>query len=689
MRLNCEDLNRIADVRVYVNDVLESSVYNNGRIYFPSRGISNRRIFLDCYGFAELSITLILVDGQECTLNSEYLPILVRREELNNSVEAMARFVYNNQEWLLLNGELKPKKPSGLKENGYRSLATQILLAEEIAAIYESSYGYFKANTTSNNYPLDKNGYAIPILFDAINFGSNKAIPADSPTASPEDVMNNVLPAFCSNSSDITISQQEYTNNTDSPEKAMSVPALPPVSCAPTQQVAVSIPQNQPAPTETAVCPPVIERPKAANAAAIAKRIASTGKIRIYQEHIYWYENGWYHLLQTGELRRLMRSLCTADIEKHSSKRVFEDIEVFLLSNSELLAEPPGNHSLLCIQNGIYDMVSNTISPHTPACFFTHCLNVSLPTLCHGTPHFDNFIGFITGNDYALQMRIWQMLGYIFACDTDGKVFFLLQGVSNSGKSVLLELLRSMFNPEAVSTLDLYRLGDRFSGAALIEKKLNICGDLPNRTLSAQAVATLKQITGRDLMTVEEKYKPLATMAPAINLVFASNFPIRMAEEDTALLSRMVVIPFRFSIPTEQQDHLLTQKILAERDGIFLRAIHAYHRLLADKYIFAGQALVDQLLSQSYASPMSENQNIAAFLNDCCILTDDNSFTSTQDLHEACTAYCVGHDLPIITDRTRFSRILRSQLANKVKPKKIRIGDKTHNGYIGIKLSNQ
>ena len=147
MRLNCEDLNRIADVRVYVNDVLESSVYNNGRIYFPSRGISNRRIFLDCYGFAELSITLILVDGQECTLNSEYLPIWVRREELNNSVEAMARFVYNNQEWLLLNGELKPKKPSGLKENGYRSLATQILLAEEIAAIYESSYGYFKANS--------------------------------------------------------------------------------------------------------------------------------------------------------------------------------------------------------------------------------------------------------------------------------------------------------------------------------------------------------------------------------------------------------------------------------------------------------------------------------------------------------------------------------------------------------------
>ena len=482
-----------------------------------------------------------------------------------------------------------------------------------------------------------KNGYAIPILFDAINFGSNKAIPADSPTASPEDVMNNVLSAFCSNSSDITISQQEYTNNTDSPEKAMSVPALPPVSYAPTQQVAVSIPQNQPAPTETAVSPPVIERPKAANAATIANHIAATGKIRIYQEHLLECER-LVSPVASGDMRRQLAAL------KNTAASWFSRTSKAQIPTA--LVEPLRQH----ISRSRMVSVSNTISPHTPACFFTHCLNVSLPTLRHGTPHFDNFIGFITGNDYALQMRIWQMLGYIFACDTHGKVFFLLQGVSNSGKSVLLELLRSMFNPQAVSTLDLYRLGDRFSGAALIEKKLNICGDLPNRTLSAQAVATLKQITGRDLMTVEEKYKPLATMAPAINLVFASNFPIRMAEEDTALLSRMVVIPFRFSIPTEQQDHLLTQKILAERDGIFLRAIHAYHRLLVDKYIFAGQALVDQLLSQSYASPMSENQNIAAFLNDCCILTDDNSFTSTQDLHEACTAYCVGHDLPILIE---------------------------------------
>lgn len=72
---------------------------------------------------------------------------MVRRGELNDSVKAMANFVYMNQESLLLNGEPKPKNLSGLKESKYRSLTTQILLVEEIATIYENSYGFFKANS--------------------------------------------------------------------------------------------------------------------------------------------------------------------------------------------------------------------------------------------------------------------------------------------------------------------------------------------------------------------------------------------------------------------------------------------------------------------------------------------------------------------------------------------------------------
>ena len=147
MTLDYDDLPSIQDVSVYINDTYEPSTFANGRICFPLRGTSDRRIFLDCFGFVEISISITATDGSVKNLTSDYLPVLVRRGELNESVKAMVNYVYQHQEALLMNGEPKPRNLAGLKESGYRSLAAQIILAEEIAAIYESSYGYFKTNS--------------------------------------------------------------------------------------------------------------------------------------------------------------------------------------------------------------------------------------------------------------------------------------------------------------------------------------------------------------------------------------------------------------------------------------------------------------------------------------------------------------------------------------------------------------
>lgn len=147
INLNAEDIAAVQDVHVYINDVYEQSTYNNGSIRFPGRGTSDRKIFLDCYGFVTIGLSLIMLDGTEKHVTSEYLPVLVRKGQLNEAVEAMVNYVYNHQELLLLNGEPKPRNLTGLKESGYKSLAAQIILAEEIATIYESSYGYFKTNS--------------------------------------------------------------------------------------------------------------------------------------------------------------------------------------------------------------------------------------------------------------------------------------------------------------------------------------------------------------------------------------------------------------------------------------------------------------------------------------------------------------------------------------------------------------
>ena len=57
------------------------------------------------------SLVISDADGKEYQYTTEYLPVLVRRGELNNAVKAMVNYVYANQELLLLNGEPKAKSP--------------------------------------------------------------------------------------------------------------------------------------------------------------------------------------------------------------------------------------------------------------------------------------------------------------------------------------------------------------------------------------------------------------------------------------------------------------------------------------------------------------------------------------------------------------------------------------------------
>lgn len=149
-QLNCDSSVVIRSVELFINDILEPCQYSNGNI-LPEE----RWIFKNCYGYAAIGLTVSLDNGSTHYLQSKYLPVWVSQKncELNNAVKSMIGYVYTHQEAFLIHGERKAKKLAELKENGHRTLSAQLILAKEIASIYESSYGYFKANS---RFKLDK-----------------------------------------------------------------------------------------------------------------------------------------------------------------------------------------------------------------------------------------------------------------------------------------------------------------------------------------------------------------------------------------------------------------------------------------------------------------------------------------------------------------------------------------------------
>lgn len=115
-------------------------------ISFPQKNGLIQYIFMDSFGFAEVSIQLTFADKTTLRLYAPPLPVLVREDAVSRSVKSMADYVFCKQESLLQLGNFTEKQFDGKETLEEHSLESYIVLAEEILESYETSFYYFKTN---------------------------------------------------------------------------------------------------------------------------------------------------------------------------------------------------------------------------------------------------------------------------------------------------------------------------------------------------------------------------------------------------------------------------------------------------------------------------------------------------------------------------------------------------------------
>lgn len=331
--------------------------------------------------------------------------------------------------------------------------------------------------------------------------------------------------------------------------------------------------------------------------------------------------------------------------------------------------------------NGVYDLLRHELQPPRKGDFIIHHIPVQCIPNDQNCPVFDDFLLRISGGDPSVITLCWEVIGYLLSNDMAAKAFFLLQGVGDSGKSVMGNLISSLFNPEAVSYLDIYRFKDKFSTSQLRDKRLNISMDLPRVQLSREAIGVIKMLTGDDVITVEEKFRNAESYKPTAKLLFGSNFPLMPADNDPAFRNRLVVIPFRFPIPKDQQDKHLLEKMMAERSAIAQKALDAYLRLKANNYRFTR---VDIGMTV-FAGYVPDSELFQTFLEQCCVFAP-YEYAYTADLLDAYNCFRTSHNVPPIMDTATFSRQLNRYCAGRISGKKRRINGQNLNGYDGIGL---
>jgi putative DNA primase/helicase len=399
---------------------------------------------------------------------------------------------------------------------------------------------------------------------------------------------------------------------------------------------------------------------------------------------VYVYNAGAYH--PRGEF--LIKQSVKHWLEENGKSKRWrkqlgeEALEYIRLDTPELLIgqEPPCD--VLNLKNGLLDLKTLELRPHSPHFLYPIQIPVNYdPTAT--CPAIGRFISEVFPDD--VQDLAWQILGDGLTPDRSIQKAILLTGEGGNGKGVFLALYINFLGRRNVSNLGLHRLeADRFAIARLYGKLANVCADLPSTHLAGTSV--FKSITGNDSITGEFKFRDSFEFDPFCRLLFSANHPPQSRDASKAFYDRWLVVPFnrnfrdtKVEIPRGILDAQLSTP--TELSGALNKALDSLKRVRA-----AGRFLESETTHAALAQFREVTDPLAVWLDRETVLHPAASVTQGELL----TAYnlaseCAGR--PPMTKQA-FGRAIKKLRAD-VQEAQRTVMFKTQWIYLGIGLKTR
>lgn len=158
------------------------------------------------------------------------------------------------------------------------------------------------------------------------------------------------------------------------------------------------------------------------------------------------------------------------------------------------------------------------------------------------------------------------------------KALFLV-GPTASGKSTWLDTVRAMLGTDATSELTPQQMTtERFGAAELYGTWANIRNDIPVEMI--ENVGQFKEIVAGDPMKAEKKYKNPFMFNPTAKHMFSANQLPDAETDDEAFYRRVLLVAFPTSVPRDERDPDLDNKLQSELPGVLNWALEGLQRLL-------------------------------------------------------------------------------------------------------------
>jgi putative DNA primase/helicase len=328
--------------------------------------------------------------------------------------------------------------------------------------------------------------------------------------------------------------------------------------------------------------------------------------------------------------QRGITTAISSNLKEEIIKSLQDRQNVFLDSEIKLPYWQGGNPSVegevLVMKNGILtldkslaegtDQTTDVLIPHTPRLFATFSLPYDYDPNAQ-CPKWIKFLNETFSDDPESIAFIQEWFGYHLSSENNQKAFLVLEGPTNSGKSVITNILTAMMGEQNVSNIPLIDFKHDFKLQGIYGKKANICAEI--KSTGAGCEQMLKSITGGDRIELDVKFQSPRSFLPTVKITFTTNEHPHWDDKSGALYTRLKVIKCEHSVPEENQNKRLTNELREELAGILNWSIEGLKRLQAHNTFTVSQKSRDAVNQQR-----NDSDSAWGFASDCLVPNPDS-----------------------------------------------------------------
>lgn len=422
----------------------------------------------------------------------------------------------------------------------------------------------------------------------------------------------------------------------------------------------------------------------------LANILAKDYQFILIDENLHYYnkELGYWSCIPERDSKTILRKLIPKELRYCVTNFTLTEIYSWLKTDYDVInkASLAQRKNYLNFTDVVYSIQEGKTMPHDKKYYFQNVLQISYNnTNLSDGEWYQYFMNSTFGKDEATIRCFEEFLGLVISPIRDVKQSFFLYGPSNTGKSVILNVLKEIIGAQFTSSLSFSQLGNEFAVAQLVGKWLNISGEMSG--VANRRIDIFKSLTGNDLVTACFKGKDHFQFQNQALLVFAcNNFPQISYEVVEAFASRIIIFPFSKVIPREKWIPDLSEKLLQEKDIIIKRAIKGLKRLQKRNYEFEETDSMYQC-KQLF---LGDSNSFLLFARRC-IVENPNGQCSSSSIKKCYHEFCSRHNLQQVADNVWSKTLLElypAQKCNITSGPEIEEGIISYNsrGYKGIIL---